>query len=115
MTVQKLKPRIDSEFETARRYYQIISDVNKLELKNMELNLLAFIAVKGFTNNKEVFCTSFGSSLPSMYNMVNRLSKKKLLYKENKKIKILPAIALNFKEPVILKITLNAETPEQGS
>lgn len=116
MTVQKLKPIIYSEFEAARRYYALISVLNNLELKNMELNLLAYIAEKGSisnTNNKQTFCQDHKSTIHSINNCVRGLKKKGLLIKSEGKIKTIPSIALNFKEPVIIKVTLDAETREE--
>ena len=113
MTVQKLKPTIDSEFTAARMYYEIISALNQLELKGLELNLLAFMSVKGSisnTNNKEVFCTTFSSSKSSVNNTIHKLTKRNLLKKVDGKIKIIAPIALNFKDSVVIKITLDAET-----
>lgn len=111
MTIQKLKPTIYSEIEAAQRYYEILSSLNQLELKALEINLLAFMAVKGSisnTNNKEVFCETFGSSKSSVNNVIHKLTKKKLLYKSENKVKIIPAIALDFKSSVVIQITLNA-------
>jgi len=113
VTVQKLKPVLTTEFEMAQRYYELISNLNSLKLKPMEIKLLAYMAVRGSisnTNNKEVFCATFGSSKSSINNVIYKLSKRGLLYKTEGKVRIIPQIALNFKEPVILKITLDAET-----
>lgn len=117
MTVQKLRPTIDSEFEVAKRYYKVVSTLNGIDLKNLELNLLAWIAVKGSisnTNNRDVFCQTFDSTKSSVYNVVNKLTKRGFLYKIDNKIKIIPSISLNFKETVVIKITLDAETGEQA-
>lgn len=113
MTVQKLKPTIDSEFEAAKRYYSIISILNNLNLKPIELNLLAHMAVKGSisnTNNKELFCQTFKSTKASVNNVIYFLTKRGLLHKVENKVKIIPQISLNFKEPVVIKITFDAET-----
>ena len=113
MTVQKFKPTIDSEFEVAKRYYAVVSGVSELSLTDMELNLLAYMAVKGSisnTNVKSNFCEAFLSTEKSVNNVINRLTKRGLLYKHEGKVKILQNIALNFKEPVIIKITFDAET-----
>ena len=119
MTAQKLKPTLYSDFEAARSYLSVISALNKLELTDLELNLLAFIAVKGtisHTNYKQTFCDTFGSSENSVNNAVGRLVKKrKLLIKIDNKIRLIPQIALNFKEPVVLKITFDAKTREEDS
>lgn len=113
MTVQKLKPILDSEFEAAKRYYSVISVLNNLDLKNIELNLLAHMAVRGSisnTNNKELFCTIFNSTKASINNVINRLTKRGLLHKIDNKVRIIPQIDLNFKEPVVIKVTFDAET-----
>lgn len=113
MTVQKLKPTIDSEFEAARRYFSMVAAINDIHITPIELKLLAFMAVKGSisnTNNKDVFCETFQSSKASVYNIIGSLSEKGLLHKIDNKVKIIPSIALNFKEPVVVKITFDAET-----
>lgn len=71
------------------------------------------MAVKGSisnTNNKEVFCTTFKSTKATVNNTVHKLTKRNLLHKVEGKVKIITPIALNFKEPVIIRITLDAET-----
>lgn len=118
MTVQKFKPIIDSEFEMAKRYYSVVSALNVLKLTDMELNLLAFIGTRGSisnTNQKKIFCEIFNSTENSVNNRIGELLKRGILQKHEGKVRIIKSIALNFKEPVIIKVTFDAKTRETGS
>lgn len=118
MTVQKLKPRITSEFEVAKRYYSVVSALNTLKLTDMELNILAFIATRGSisnTNMKKTFCELFKSTENSINNRIGELLKRGILQKQEGKVRIIQSIALSFKEPVVIKITFDAETRETGN
>jgi hypothetical protein len=106
--VQKIE-RSYSEQDIAYIYYSVISIVNKLGITDMELNLLAYTAIRGGITNpaaKKDFCETYKTSLAYINNMISKLRKKKLLIKRGSKIAITPVIALNFKNDVTLQIAL---------
>lgn len=79
----------------------------------MELNLLAFTAVRGTISSggaKEKFIEMFPTSTKaSIGNAVYKLTQKGLLIKKDKKIVVNPSIILNFSMPLILQIKLNGK------
>ena len=99
--------------QAAITYYSVISAINALKLSGKELQLLAFIAVRGTITNpaaREEFCSTYKTSQAVIYNTIRKLKKKKLLLKENNRIKVNPALALDFNQSVVLQITLNNDT-----
>ncbi len=112
MIVQKLKCSNDDAFTLAEKYYSILSAVNNLKLTQRELQLLSFTAVKGnmtYGNIKEEFCTKYGTTSPTINNLIYKLKKMGMLVKENGKITVLPMISLNFEGEVKLEIMLSHE------
>lgn len=108
MVVQKIVKEC-SQMEVAMAYYSIISSLNNLGLTTRELQLLSFIATRGITNPaaREDFCLTFSTSQATINNMISRLKKLKILVKDvNKKIKVNPAIALDFSSSITLQIQL---------
>ena len=99
--------------QTAITYYSVISDLNSLRLSDRELQLLAFIATRGTITNpaaREEFCKTYKTSQAVIYNTIRKLKLKRLLVKESGRIKIIPALALDFSQSIVLKITLNNDT-----
>lgn len=109
MIVQKLKKSF-SQIELAIAYYSLIACLNKIHLTERELQLLAFTAVKGSITNpavREEFCKTYSSSQATVNNMISKLKRMKLLVKDHKKkIKVTPAIALDFNSSIVLQISL---------
>jgi DNA-binding MarR family transcriptional regulator len=96
--------------ELAVTYYSIISLLNSLKLRKREVQLLAFIAVRGSITNpaaREDFCSTFKTTKATVGNIISRLTKKKLLIKDGNKIKVNQVLSLNFGSSVLLKILLN--------
>lgn len=124
-TVQKLSKDSSNRLELAKKYYNLISALNNLQLTEREIQLVAFSAVRGslsFATVREDFCSLYNSSFPTINNMVSKLKKSFILIKEGKKIVVNPLIALDFSKPLILQITLtinneqtNGETNKHAS
>jgi hypothetical protein len=111
MIIQKLKPSLSSPFDSAEKYYAILSAINNIPLTQRELQLLAFTAVKGnmsYGNVKEEFCRKYGTTFPTISNIIYKLKRIGMLIKENGKIKVSPIIALNFNEEIRMEIKLLA-------
>lgn len=111
--VQKIKKQYE-QMELAMAYYSIISSLNHLHLTTRELQLLAFTAIRGSITNpaaREDFCQTYKTSQATINNLISKLRKLKVFVKEQNKIRVHPAIALDFSQPVILQITLLRNVP----
>ena len=93
----------------AERYYNILSAVNDLKLTQKEIQLIAFMAVKGSISLSSVrseFCREYSTSEPTIYNIISRMKKLGIFTKEDNRVKLNPKIALDFKRDVKLEINL---------
>ena len=109
MIVQKLKKGNEDAYQLAERYYEILSSLNSLELTTREIQLVAFAAIHGnisYAHIKNDFCTRYKTSVQTIYNIVSKLMKLKVMVKENGKIKVNPVISLKFNNTIKLEITL---------
>lgn len=80
-------------------YYRILSVMGNFNLTDRETQLLAFIAKRGnisYRDYKLEFVEKYGSSIPSINNMISRLSRKGLLVKDSGKVKISPKYVIDF-------------------
>lgn len=109
---QKLEKKCNTAIDVAIQYFTIISAFNALKLPEREIQLLAFTAVKGNISSggkKDEFATMFGSSTASVGNMIHKLKKKKLLQKVDGKLKVHPALQLDFNGHIRLQLNIHAE------
>ena len=109
ITVQKLNKSLPSDIEVAERYYSLLSALNNLGLTHREIQLVAFAAVRGnmsYANIRKEFCELYSSSSASINNIISRLKKIGVFVKDGTKVKVNPAIVLNFENNIVLQITL---------
>ena len=109
VVVQKISKSFDDSVSIAVKYYSIISDLNNLNLTDREIQLLAFTANRGTISSvsaKQEFCKRFNSSVPTINNIISKLSGMKLLIKVNGKTKVNPKIAIDFTKNLVLQIAL---------
>lgn len=88
-----------SKFDFAKKYYSILFTLNNIHLSIGELNLFCYCAVNGTLSTPPVrngFIEEFGIPKNSVYNMMSRLQKRKLLVKIQGKIRINPAFYIDF-------------------
>ena len=107
--LQKLKKSEQDSFLLAERYYTVLSAVNNLKLTQREVQLLAFAAIRGnisYANIRKEFCEKYGTTNPSINNIISKLKKVGVLVKDGSKIKVNPQILLNFEHDVTLEIRL---------
>ena len=107
--LQKLKKQEDDDYLLAERYYIILSAVNDLKLTQREIQLIAFTAIRGnisYANIRQEFCEKYGTTNPSINNIISRLKKMGVLVKDGTKVKVNPKIILNFENDVTLEIRL---------
>ena len=111
--IQKISSPSDSIFQKAVKYYSVLFSLNGVDLPEMQLNILAFTAVRGTISSggaKEKFIEMFPSTTKaSIGNVVFQLKKKGFLVKKERKMIVNPSIYLDFKRPVILQIKLNGK------
>ena len=109
--VQKLKKAEADVYDSAQRYYAILSAINNLGLTERELQLVAFTAVKGNISYKyirEEFCEKYKSSAPTINNIISKLKKLGVLVKDGSKTKVNPVITLDFENDVVLEIKITS-------
>lgn len=106
--IQKIRKELTKE-EIAYCYYSTISRINKIGLRNREVQLLSFTALRGGITNpaaKKDFCTKYGSSLATINNMISRLIQLNIFVKKGNKISITPALNLDFNKNIVLQLCL---------
>lgn len=116
MIIQRIAKEYKTSLEKAIVYYESLLSLNGIKLRNKELQLLAFTGVRGTItplSAREEFVKLFDSSLNSIENMKGILVKKGLLIKEGEMYKVLPAISLDFNEPITLVIRMNNGEDEE--
>jgi hypothetical protein len=109
MLVQKITRREPSKLEVAQKYFSVISAINSLGLTERELQLTAFMAIKGnisYESNRKAFCEMYSSSGATINNMISKLKKMGILVKNGKRINIHPALSLDFDKEIFLGIKL---------
>lgn len=108
--VQKLRIAAD-EFILAEKYYAILSVINNLKLTQREIQLIAFTALKGnmsYKHIREEFCLKYGTTSPTINNMISKLKRLNIFVKDRAKIKVNPIIILPFAQAeIVLEIKLN--------
>ena len=117
MIVQKLKKTTEDKYQLAERYYEILSSLNSLSLTTREVQLVAYAAIHGnisYTHIKNDFCAKYKTSVQTIYNIVSKLMKLKVLVKDNGKIKVNPVIALKFNDSIKMDIVLELISPING-
>lgn len=107
--IQTIKGGEKDDMAIAIRYYSILAALNKIKLTEREIQLMAFLAIKGnisYSTNREEFCKLYSSSSATINNMISRLRKMGILIKNNSKIRIHPSIMLDFSKDLVLQIKL---------
>ena len=107
--LQKLKKEEKDSHVMAERYYTLLSAVNNLKLTQREIQLIAFTAIRGnisYANIRKDFCDMYGTTNPSINNIISRLKKMGVLVKDGSKVKVNPRILLNFENDITLEIKL---------
>lgn len=107
--VQTLKKDVTSEYILAEKYYSILSAINTLGLTQREIQLIAFTAIKGnitYANVREEFCKKYNTTSPTINNIISKLKKMGIFIKEAGKVKINPAIVVDFNKNLTLVIKL---------
>lgn len=107
--LQKLKKEEKDDYLLAERYYTILSSINDLKLTQREIQLIAYTAIRGnisYANIRKDFCEKYGTTNPSINNIISRLKKMGIMVKDGTKVKVNPRIVLNFEHELTLEIRL---------
>ena len=113
--VQTLLKKVNDEYEEAQMYYSLLSTINNLKLTQKEIQLTAFTAIRGNISYSSIindFCQEYKTTAPTIYNMVSKLKKMRVMVKDGTKIKVNPAIILNFNNHLKLEIKLEHNESE---
>ena len=100
---------VGDALKKAERYYNILSAVNDLKLTQKEIQLIAFMSVKGSISLSSVrseFCREYATSEPTIYNIISRMKKIGIFTKEDNRVKLNPRIALDFNKNIKLEVVL---------
>lgn len=108
--VQKWKRNETQVWDVAYKYYALLSVVNGLNLTPRKLQLVTFTALKGnisYSTYRKEFIETYQTSSATINNMISELKELKVLVKDAGKIKVNPALLLNFENNLIIQISLN--------
>lgn len=109
ITYQKLRKNVDDKYQLAEKYYSLISVINDLRLTEREIQVVAYTAVRGnmtYANVREDFCKKYNTTFPTINNIISKMRRLKVLVKEDRKVKINPALALDFENDIVLQMTI---------
>lgn len=107
--LQKLRRVEVDDYQMAERYYTILSAINNLKLTQRELQLISFTAIRGnisYANIRKDFCEKYGTTNPSINNIISRMKKLGILVKDGSKVKVNSQILLNFENDITLEVRL---------
>lgn len=113
--VKTINKSFSNKIKAGITWFGVIAALNNIKLTTRELELLAFINYRGTISSlqaKEEFCKVFESSMGTISNMTKKTSKlitEKLLVKANSKLRINPALKVDFDSPFIARLFLNVE------
>ena len=108
-TYQKWEKKFEDPLHKAQAYYSLLFTLNGMHLTEREIQLVAFSAIRGNLSNanmREEFCKMYGTSFPTINNMISRLKKMGIVMKEDKKIRLVPQIVIDFNDDVILNVNI---------
>jgi hypothetical protein len=98
------------DVDMAIRYYAVLCAFNGLKLARRDIQLLGYVASGkniGNISHKREFCERFGTSFPTMGNIVSKLKKLGILVKENGRIKVADNTLPDFSQDVLLALKFN--------
>lgn len=110
--VQKIVSQQKDALGKAVKYYSVLCALNNIRLSPMEMNMLSFAGVKGSLwsgGSMKQFCELFNSTPSSAGNLIYKLRKKGLLIRINTRIRVIPALSLDFKRDLLLNIHITDE------
>jgi hypothetical protein len=114
--IKTIKKSFDDKIKAGITWFKFIAAINDIKLAPRELELLAFINYRGTISSlssKEEFCRLFDSSVGTVSNMTSQLLKRsRLLVKEKGKIKINPALRVDFDKDFVVRFFIDIKKQE---
>lgn len=110
VVIKTVRKEFTDKIKAGIAWYSFIGVINNIKLARKEVELLSFINYRGTissSSSKEEFCKVFNSSSATISNMVSTLSKKKLLVKEKGKIKLNPALRVDFSNNLVVRLYID--------
>lgn len=107
LTYQKLGKDFSDSYVMAEVYYSVLSSLNRISLTSREINLLAFMAIRGnisIAKHRQDFCSIYSTTIATLNNTVSSLRKKGFITKRDGRI--VPSVVLDFSKDVLLNINL---------
>jgi|SRR5699024_12175972 len=101
--MRRIRKIVDSKFEMHKRYYSILFAANDIHVAKRELELVAFISLRGNLYNKpniNDFCKEFNTSKHTIYNSVNKLVKLDILNRKKRKSLVVNPLLLPKSTPI---------------
>lgn len=118
VVVKTIKKSFTDKVKAGITWFKFISAINDIKLTPRELELLSFINTRGTISSssaKEEFCKLFNSSEGTISNMTSRLLKIKVLIKERSKIKIHPALRVDFDKDFVVRFYIDTIKIDQDN
>jgi len=116
--VKTIKKSFNNKIKAGVTWFKFIAAINDIRLTPRELELLAFINFRGTISSiqsKEEFCKIFESSPATVSNMTAKLLKQKLLVKEKSKVKVNPALKVDFSNNFVVRFFIDVETNNENT
>ena len=116
MIVQKINSQIKDRYEMAYKYFSIMAVLNNINLVKRDLQLLAFSVSmdKSINAIKKDFVEEFGTTLPTIGNIITKLYKLNILKKNKKIVTINPLLKVDFEKDILLAINLKYNNGDKG-
>lgn len=115
--VKTIKKSFNNKIKAGITWFKFMAAINDIKLTSRELELLSFINYRGTissTSAKEEFCKIFDSSPATISNMTSVLLKRpqKFLIKEKSKVRIHPALRVDFDNPFVIRFFIDVDTAD---
>ena|SRR5688572_13014281 len=115
--VKTIKKSFNDKIKAGISWFKFVSAINNIKLTKRELELLSFINSRGTissSSSKQEFCRLFDSSPGTITNMTSKLIKPEygVLVKEKSKIRIHPALRVDFDKEFVVRFFINVNEPK---
>ena len=115
--VKTIRKEFPDKISAGIAWFTFITAINGIKLTKRELELMAFINLRGTISSvsaKDEFCKLFDSSTATVSNMVSRLSSLNLLVKENGKTRVNKNLKVDFDKEFVMRLFLNVKPDQQA-
>ena len=102
LVIQKINKEYSNSMEFAKAYYTFITQINKIDITPKEMDFLCYCAINGTISTppvRDAFIKEYSTPKGSVYNMAAKLQRLRLMVKVNGKIRVNPALQIDFNKP----------------